>query len=282
LTGLGLIRGVSVIAASGEPANDAISIDRVYRSKRFKRWIRGHRSNATLKSVIDINSAVDIEAASQFIYRERMLPVSTLINTPVALSLAKMLAKTKITPNHVSLLGAAFIASACAMIATGEWMFQIYAAVMIQIAWTLDLTDGTLARITRRTSKAGHWLDTVVDHFTMFAIPFSIAFGATVATGQLFWIAIGFIGVLSLALMRISTLLNPTENATTDHIAHPHIKSKVSTIIRAPFNIVFSLDLLPHVYFVGLISGGSRYLIVAMTALWFIYLVKYTHKQLSS
>jgi phosphatidylglycerophosphate synthase len=282
LNALELTTNLVVVGSSGEPSSDAISIDRVYRAKQFTRWIKRHRPGVPPKTVIEITSVSDIDAAAQFVYRERILPVSTRTNAPIALSLARILAKTKVRPNHVSLSGAVIMALACLLIGTGEFMFQAFAAVLIQIGWTLDLTDGTLARITRQTSKAGQWLDTIVDHSTMFGIPFSIAFGASVATGDLYWVAIGFIGVLSMILMRISILLNSSESTVLNDLESSSEKSFFSKMVRMPFRIVFSLDLLPHVYFLGLISGGSRYLIVVMSILWLIYFLKYSRVQLSS
>ncbi|WP_456469150.1 CDP-alcohol phosphatidyltransferase family protein [Archaeoglobus sp.] len=87
--------------------------------------------------------------------------------------LARLLSKTSITPNTVT-----FIATAVGLLsATIIAMREIYLGVIVLfISQILDCTDGDLARLTKKVTRKGAYLDRVFDRFVDAAIVMGIVY----------------------------------------------------------------------------------------------------------
>ncbi len=84
-----------------------------------------------------------------------------------------LLAKTKITPNQVTVLGLLVNCAVAYLIAVGRLTFVI-AGVLIWVAGFFDALDGSVARATGRMSVFGNFLDSVLDRYADSAIYFGI------------------------------------------------------------------------------------------------------------
>lgn len=90
-------------------------------------------------------------------------PVDATINWRFSMRLTRALARTRITPNHVSIFGLALGALACVLAVRGTFAALIVAGLIMQIHNILDSVDGELARLKKQYSKVGQWLDNLAD-----------------------------------------------------------------------------------------------------------------------
>ena len=92
---------------------------------------------------------------------------------PISVPVASGLARTRVTPNQVTLVSAAL--SFGGGIAFGFRWFLLGAALTLLGSLT-DCVDGDLARAQGRTSKAGSYLDHVFDRWTDAALVIGLTF----------------------------------------------------------------------------------------------------------
>src|SRR5688500_11015333 len=86
---------------------------------------------------------------------------------PLSGPIGKVLARTSVTPLQVTLV-AAFLT----FLAAFGFAIEAYlaAGVVTFVAEVFDCVDGDLARLTSRSSKAGAFLDSVLDRWTDAAL----------------------------------------------------------------------------------------------------------------
>ncbi len=82
-------------------------------------------------------------------------------------SIARILQKTGITPNAITLIGCFFMFCIGYVISLG---YLATGGVLIVFAGAFDALDGSLARLTNTTSKFGAFLDSVTDRYAEFAV----------------------------------------------------------------------------------------------------------------
>nr|WP_235928902.1 CDP-alcohol phosphatidyltransferase family protein [Marisediminicola senii] len=131
---------------------------------------------------------------------------SILVNRPAGRLLAAAAYRAGLTPNMVTGISALFTFTGIACIALAEptWVTGIVVWLLLAVGYAFDSADGQVARLRGGGSRAGEWLDHVVDSvkivslhlavlismFRFFDLPdgwllVPIAF-AIVATGQFF------------------------------------------------------------------------------------------------
>ncbi|SFK16314.1 CDP-alcohol phosphatidyltransferase family protein [Streptomyces pini] len=97
---------------------------------------------------------------------------SRYVNRPAGRLLAAAAYGTRMSPNQVTAVSAVFTFTGVALIAvlppSHGLALGVFAALVTGFA--LDSADGQLARLTRRGSPAGEWLDHVVDCAKMLAL----------------------------------------------------------------------------------------------------------------
>lgn len=129
---------------------------------------------------------------------------SRWLNRYVSLAISRHLAKSNLSPNHLSLailavgLFGAFLAS------RGGYVSMLLGAFLFQMQSILDGCDGELSRVTYRGSYLGEWLDTIGDDLTNYAFFVGAAVGLYTGTGSGLYLfagsAILFSGVISSGL----------------------------------------------------------------------------------
>ena len=86
---------------------------------------------------------------------------------PLAWQLARLLAKTPITPNMVSVLGAGLVIGAGFAYAAPGWPLMALLGMALHMGWhVVDGADGDLARLTGRTSPVGEMVDGLCDYLS--------------------------------------------------------------------------------------------------------------------
>jgi len=89
----------------------------------------------------------------------------------IANPIVRILSKSGITPNTLTLINLALNIVAAYVIATGHF---IAGGVLVLVSGLFDLLDGALARFTKRTTKFGAILDSTVDRISEAAILFGL------------------------------------------------------------------------------------------------------------
>jgi 1L-myo-inositol 1-phosphate cytidylyltransferase / CDP-L-myo-inositol myo-inositolphosphotransferase len=150
------------------------------------------------------------------------------LNRYISLAVSRVLAKTTITPNQISvtILGMGLLGAVVA--AQGTYFALLLGATLFQAQSILDGCDGELSRVTFRGSHVGEWLDTIGDDLTNYSFFLGAGLGLYRTTDNpLFLVAgvvamtAGFIGsgIEYAYLIRIGSgdlLKYPLSQATTE------------------------------------------------------------------
>ncbi len=95
--------------------------------------------------------------------------VSKAINRAISLRVTRLLARTSLRPNQLSVGILAFGAAGAALAAQGTYGAMALGGVCFNAQSVLDGCDGELARLTFRGSRLGEWIDTVGDDCTNYS-----------------------------------------------------------------------------------------------------------------
>jgi len=123
-------------------------------------------------------------------------PVSKILNRPISLRISKLLLKTGITPNQISVLSFVIGLAGASFFFIGEYFYLILGGILVHIHSIVDGCDGEVARLKLRQTKYGGWLDSVLDRYVDAAIILGLIFGYWSITGDItIWI-IGFFALI--------------------------------------------------------------------------------------
>jgi len=123
-------------------------------------------------------------------------PVSKILNRPISLRITKLLLKTRITPNQISILSTVIGLVGASFFFSGEYFYLILGGIIIHIHSIVDGCDGEVARLKLRQSKYGGWLDSVLDRYVDAAIILGLVYGYWSINGDItIWI-IGFFALI--------------------------------------------------------------------------------------
>ncbi|NSW88995.1 CDP-alcohol phosphatidyltransferase family protein [bacterium] len=92
---------------------------------------------------------------------------SKTINSKISIPISKLLIKTSIHPNIITLI-VGLIGISCGIFYAINMPF--IGAIILQSATILDRCDGEVARIKLRESKFGQWFDTALDQLSYFSM----------------------------------------------------------------------------------------------------------------
>jgi len=149
-------------------------------------------------------------------------------------SAAKLLAKTPITPNSITIFG--FILSiGAAVLVVNEHLF--IAGWVVLIAGFFDMLDGALARLTDRETRFGAILDSTLDRLAEAALLLSILVYFTRAQlAAEIWLVSLLVGITLLSSIMVSYLRAKVEGIG--------IECKVGLFTRAERVVILALGLL--------------------------------------
>lgn len=115
-------------------------------------------------------------------------------------------------PNRVTLISFLFILSASAMVLLQplleSLLYRIVIAVVIQLSFIFDCSDGQLARITGRSSRLGAWLDRILDRVGEFLIFSCFGYMAWQRYGSILYFFLGVITGYSLTLFTMAMTIS--------------------------------------------------------------------------
>ena len=97
-------------------------------------------------------------------------------------AVARLLVRLGVSPDAVTILGTVGVVVGALTYATTGWMLA--ATVIVAVSTACDLLDGTMARLARRTTTFGAFLDSVLDRVADAAICVALVY-RYVGDGQL-------------------------------------------------------------------------------------------------
>jgi phosphatidylglycerophosphate synthase len=100
-------------------------------------------------------------------------PLTRYVYRPVSRPLASVLARTFVTPIQLTWVSTVFAAAGGVAFGFRAYVFGVVLTLIGQIA---DCADGDLARVTKRTSRTGAFLDSVLDRWTDAALIVGLGF----------------------------------------------------------------------------------------------------------
>ncbi|MBD47818.1 MAG: hypothetical protein CL891_01820 [Dehalococcoidia bacterium] len=101
--------------------------------------------------------------------------VSAHLNRRLSRPLAKLFAKTLVTPNHISFLSFIVAIGSLSLFLTGH---NVWAGIVAQTSSVVDGVDGDLARIKNMKSSFGGFFDAILDRYSDLAILGGLTFWA--------------------------------------------------------------------------------------------------------
>lgn len=264
---------IEILNNTGQVGN-RLDIRDVFVPHILKRRLRRGKLGLGSAFIMRVKEKRDIEKVESFVIRDRKLRFARYINMPIARLIAFTLAKTKITPNQIT-LSCCIVGMAAGILAgTGKYYLALISALLIQIYLTLDLSDGYLARITNRYSNVGTWIDTMVDSISNFFIIIGFISGLLINGRNLIW---GFIGCLWLVNYHIYEL-----NIWYRRIFKLQEKSNKINLLRKLCSLSISLDGKLYVFTFGLICNLREVVILYMTLVYTFILSIQAYKILQS
>ena len=149
---------------------------------------------------IDIDDKTDLKNAERFLCSELKKdtdgPVSMILNRPISLRISKVLLKTGITPNQISVLSFIVGLAGASLFFFGEYFYLILGGIIIHIHSIVDGCDGEIARLKLRRTKYGGYLDSFLDRYVDAAIILGLTYGYWSISGDsTIWI-IGFAAII--------------------------------------------------------------------------------------
>ena len=109
--------------------------------------------------------------------RELQDPLNYYLYHPLAWQLARLLARTPLTPNVVSVLGALMVVAASLAYTQLAWPVSAALGMALHMGWhVVDGADGDLARLTRRASPIGELVDGLCDYLSHTVLYVMLAF----------------------------------------------------------------------------------------------------------
>ena len=107
---------------------------------------------------------------------------------PLSLRLARLLSKTPITPNIVSITGGVAVVIAAIFYTSGMGPFAAAIGLLIHMGWhVLDGADGDLARLTGRDGPMGEIIDGASDYLSHLVLYIMLASVFAAEIGMIGW-----------------------------------------------------------------------------------------------
>lgn len=123
-------------------------------------------------------------------------PISRILNRPISIKISKLLLKTKITPNQISLVGFITAFLGALFFYVGEYIFLVMGGILVQLSSIIDGCDGEVARLKLIQTKYGGWFDAVLDRYADAIIIFGMIHGHWILHNNLIIWTIGFIALV--------------------------------------------------------------------------------------
>ncbi|MBA7620686.1 Bifunctional IPC transferase and DIPP synthase [subsurface metagenome] len=123
-------------------------------------------------------------------------PVSLYLNRPISVRITKFFVKTKITPNHISILSFILSMAGALFFFLGGYINLIIGGILAQISSVVDGSDGEIARLKFLVSDFGGWFDAVLDRYGDAFLLFGLTYYTFGAHKNPLVIFVGFLAII--------------------------------------------------------------------------------------
>ena len=147
---------------------------------------------------MDIDTKEDYKKAENLLLKKLTKttdgPVSKYLNRPISTRISKLLVKTRIKPNAISLISFSVSLLSALFFGLGGYFYIFIAGLLSQLSSIFDGCDGEVARLKFLKSDYGGWFDSVLDRYADALIIFGMTYGLW-TTGSEVWI-VGFFAII--------------------------------------------------------------------------------------
>jgi 1L-myo-inositol 1-phosphate cytidylyltransferase / CDP-L-myo-inositol myo-inositolphosphotransferase len=121
------------------------------------------------------------------------------INRHISLPITRLLCRTPVMPNHVTLVALACALAGGYVISRGGYTCGVLGMLLVELGSIIDGIDGELARLRFQFSRAGQWLDTVVDDIANVAYSSGVI-ASLYAAGQTWVLPVGVAAIIAFVM----------------------------------------------------------------------------------
>ncbi|MGB3480502.1 MAG: NTP transferase domain-containing protein [bacterium] len=122
--------------------------------------------------------------------------ISRNINRPLSTRITKLLIRTKIKPNYVSIFCFGLSVIGALFFFLGGYINLLTGAILAQLSSIIDGCDGEIARLKFLETEFGGWFDAVLDRYADAFLLFGLTYHTFQITGSLSIIFIGFLALI--------------------------------------------------------------------------------------
>jgi phosphatidylglycerophosphate synthase len=146
---------------------------------------------------------------------------TNLFARSISVHISPLVARTKITPLQVTIIGLLFGLFAAWIGSKSIWSYGLIAALLMEISHVLDCVDGELARLTDRGNPFAASLDPISDRIKDIAIVYAAYLQSlhskilNLSEFQISTIALFTIGLWFLYMYIVDAFLNPAKKKKT-------------------------------------------------------------------
>jgi len=162
----GTLLPIGVIANSGE----ADEIDGGSLPERFDKLDRIEATGVAIPVADNESARLAENALWRSITSSSDGTVDAWFNRPIGRLFSKVLIRTAITPNQISICATILGVFAGWLLAGGNYRDAIWGALLLQVSAIIDCVDGDVARIAFKETSIGKWLDIVGDQVVHIAV----------------------------------------------------------------------------------------------------------------
>jgi phosphatidylglycerophosphate synthase len=121
------------------------------------------------------------------------------INRHISLPITRLLCRTPVMPNHVTLVALACALAGGYVISRGGYTSGVLGMLLVELGSIIDGIDGELARLRFQFSRTGQWLDTVVDDIANVAYSSGVI-ASLYAAGQTWAVPVGVVAIIAFVM----------------------------------------------------------------------------------
>lgn len=208
------------------------------------------------------------------VYRETRKQHDQLFNTyfmrPIAAAVVAAVARTRVTPNQLTLLNLfVFTGAAGMLIALPSWMGGLAAVAAVEVSYCFDCADGMLARFKNLASKTGHLFDFFTDEMKAVLLVAALAIRAWRSGGMGWDGQIWSSGDARFLLGGIAgTVVVASAISLTNFVRRPELSGRETTVAAFYETVARPASLSTKAWVAGLLTTFLRWLSHYPSHLW--------------
>ncbi len=143
---------------------------------------------------IDIDTEEAFRKAEDLLCRSLIKPtdgfISRYLNRPISIRVSRVLLKTGIKPDTISLASFTISVLAALLLSFGNYLPVLLGGLLVQVSSILDGCDGEVARLKFQQSDYGAWFDAVLDRYADAVVILGLTYGWWISHGgdYLVWV----------------------------------------------------------------------------------------------